>query len=229
MTKQSRAVQGEGDPVFDSPPPLRTAANIHPGLLAPEVVLLSTLSLDIANARKHPDRNLDAIKSSLVTFGQRKPIVVRRSSREVIAGNGTLAAARSLAWDSLAVVWVDDDTTLATAFGIADNKTAELAEWDENILGTLLAGLSDTPIDMTTLGFSDAEISELIAKLDPPMLKPASEEFGDRHPVSFVTTGEQADVIKNALDLVRRNNEGKSMDDGRCLLLLSLHYLDTQG
>lgn len=52
--------------------------NIHPGLLAPQVVDCSSLVLDPANARKHPDRNLESIKGSLSQFGQRKPLIVRR-------------------------------------------------------------------------------------------------------------------------------------------------------
>jgi hypothetical protein len=59
-----------------------------------ERVEVSTLLNDPANVRKHNERNLESIKASLARFGQQKPIVVGRDG-VVIAGNGTLAAARS--------------------------------------------------------------------------------------------------------------------------------------
>ncbi len=96
------------------------------------------LTLDSANARKHGGPNLEAIKGSLATYGQRKPIVARRGTGTVIAGNGTLEAARALGWTHLAVVFTDDDALTAAGFAIADNRTAELAEWDTEVLDRLL-------------------------------------------------------------------------------------------
>lgn len=58
---------------------------------------VADLALDPANARKHSDKNLAAIKASLTRFGQQKPIVID-SSGVVRAGNGTLAAAKALGW-----------------------------------------------------------------------------------------------------------------------------------
>ena len=65
-----------------------------------ETANLSDLAIDPANVRKHDDRNLAAIKSSLSRFGQQKPIVIRPDG-SVVAGNGTLAAAQSLGWETL--------------------------------------------------------------------------------------------------------------------------------
>ena len=55
---------------------------------------LSEFTPDPANARRHPDRNLEAIRGSLARFGQRKPIVTRpvNGTLVVVAGNGTLEA-----------------------------------------------------------------------------------------------------------------------------------------
>lgn len=153
------------DNAADEAPDIPPVERIDPALesLAVDV---AALVLDPANARTHDGRNLDAIKGSLALFGQRKPIVVRRHGNVVIAGNGTLTAARSLGWKRIAAVVVDDDAAMATAYGIADNRTAELAKWDEEILGTLLGGLQDTPIKMEHLGFNVNEQRELISALD---------------------------------------------------------------
>jgi DNA modification methylase len=102
-------------------------------------VLCTDLSLDPANARRHPDPNLEAIKASLRVYRQRKPVVVNRRTGTIEAGNGTLQAALALGWTHLAVVYVDDDPMTAAGFSIADNRTAELAEWDIAALDKLLA------------------------------------------------------------------------------------------
>ena len=106
--------------------------------LRPLAVPCSDLLLDPANARRHPEPNLEAIKGSLRVYGQRKPVVVNRRTGTIEAGNGTLQAALALGWSHLAVVYVDDDPTTAAGFSIADNRTAELAEWDREALDKLL-------------------------------------------------------------------------------------------
>ena len=106
--------------------------------LRPLAVPCAELVLDPANARRHPELNLDAIKGSLRVYGQRKPVVVNRRTGIIEAGNGTLEAALELGWSHLAAVYVDDDPMTAAGFSIADNRTAELAEWDRAALDKLL-------------------------------------------------------------------------------------------
>jgi len=161
----------------DGAPDIPPAENINPALASLSVPV-SKLAADPANARKHDQRNLDAIKGSLSLFGQRKPIVVRRQGMVVIAGNGTLAAAKELCWQNIAAVIVNDDATTATAYGIADNRTAELAAWNDKILGTLLGGLRDTPIKMENVGFTEQEQINLIGLVDPAAMPDLSS--GDR-------------------------------------------------
>lgn len=98
-----------------------------------ETVPISSLMLDPANARRHPTKNLEALKASLARFGQQKPVVVDARGR-VIAGNGTLTAARALGWSEIRVVRTALEGAEAAAFGVADNRTAELAEWDDDAL-----------------------------------------------------------------------------------------------
>lgn len=124
-------------------------------------VPVADLTMDPANARLHPERNLAAIAASLHRFGQRKPIVVQRSGMIVRAGNGTLEAARSLGWSHVAALVVDEADIEATAFAIADNRTAELAEWDKDVLGALLNGLPDDAA--AAAGFTRDEIDDLLS------------------------------------------------------------------
>ena len=124
-----------------------------------ETVPIDSLSPDPANARKHDERNLAAIRDSLRAFGQQKPIVV--DQREVvIAGNGTLEAAKRLGWSEIAIVRTTLDQTQATAFGIADNRTAELAEWDDEVLRSLLDSMDDETRDL--LAFDQKELDAML-------------------------------------------------------------------
>ena len=119
---------------------------------------------DPANVRKHDQRNIDAIKASLTRFGQQKPIVVNTNG-VVIAGNGTLSAARDLGWKDISTVETELDGVDATAYAIADNRTAELAIWDEDALAQTLASLqNDESIDELVSGFNEQEIENLIGK-----------------------------------------------------------------
>ena len=137
-------------------------------------VSIDTLTLDPANARKHGTKNLDAIKASLHAFGQRKPIVVQRKGMIVRAGNGTLEAAKALGWSHLAAVIIDEDNATASQFAIADNRTAELAEWDDETLASLLDVME--PADREALAFDEDDMRELIDGLDPSQPEVVEDE-----------------------------------------------------
>ena len=119
-----------------------------------QVVPIGALEVDQRNARKHGRRNLDAIKASLSQFGQRRPLVVMHDMT-VIAGNGTLVAARDLGWSEVAITIVPADWTAdqAKAYALADNRTAELAEWDDVVLADMLAELDAGGWDLNSIGF----------------------------------------------------------------------------
>jgi len=127
-----------------------------------ETVPIDSLSFDPANVRKHGERNLATIKASLLRFGQQKPIVVDANG-VVRAGNGTLAAAKALGWKDIAVVRSTLAGSEATAYAIADNRTAELAEWDEDALAETLSALQcEDEALLDAAGFDSAELSKMI-------------------------------------------------------------------
>lgn len=125
---------------------------------------IGEMTLDPKNARKHNATNHAAILAALRRHGQRKPIVARKGTSPllVVAGNGTLAAARELGWRYIAVTVQAMDDPTAADYGIVDNRTAELAEWDEAMLTTVLRDLRDAEADMDGLGFTDKELEELL-------------------------------------------------------------------
>lgn len=143
----------------------------------------ATVTLDVLNARAHPTRNLSTIKRSLQQFGQTKPIVLSRDGI-VLAGNGTVLAARELGWSELAAVQVPLDGEQARAYAIADNRAAELAEWDYETLAGLMKDLDHKDL----LGWSNEEIDDVLGALVAD--DPAAEEEPAEPTVDPVWPGE---------------------------------------
>ena len=146
---------------------------------------------DPENVRLHNKKNLDAIKNSLIRFGQQKPVVVDKDNK-VVAGNGTLAAAKDLGWDQLEVVYTDLNDSESVAFAIADNRTAELAEWDR---GTLAKMFKDK--DVGEVGFSRREIEQMVARMEevtaPAPERQITAELFERHDYLVVVFENQMD------------------------------------
>lgn len=136
-----------------------------------KAVKIGSISQDPANVRKHSERNLEAIKASLRKFGQQKPIVIDTKGI-ILAGNGTYEAARSLGWETILAVETDLIGSDATAYAIADNRTAELAEWDDTALAETLRALQSEEYDIEAAGFLDQEIDDLITRLGNEQLVP---------------------------------------------------------
>lgn len=104
---------------------------------------IDELKFDPQNARLHNERNIKSIMQSLEEFGQHAPLVVRTPDNIVVVGNGRLEAMRRLGWDTAWVVFVDDDDEQAIRCSLMDNRTAELADWDDSILEAILTDYED--------------------------------------------------------------------------------------
>lgn len=120
----------------------------------PETVAIERLHEDPRNARAHPPRNMAAIKASLERYGQQKDVVASRDGT-VLAGNGVLRAAKELGWTTLSVCWTDLEGPEARAFALADNRTAELSEWDPGKLAGAIAGAD--PRALAAMGWTPEE------------------------------------------------------------------------
>jgi DNA modification methylase len=123
-----------------------------------EQLPIDKLQFDPANARKHSDANIAAIVESLRAFGQRKPIVVT-AENVIVAGNGTVEAARLLGLTDVDVVRVPKSWSAdqVKAFALADNRTAELAEWNPEVLSAQLLELDEAGFDIEALGFESVK------------------------------------------------------------------------
>ena len=114
------------------------------------------------NPRQNDDAG-EAVAESIRRFGFRQPIVVDADG-VIVAGHTCFRAAQRL---GLATVPVHVATDLTPdevrAYRLADNKTAELASWDDAMLSIELDALRGAGIDWTLLGFDEEELAKLLA------------------------------------------------------------------
>jgi len=127
-----------------------------------ETLQIKDLTPDPQNARQHDDKNLKAIQGSLKEFGQRKPIVITEAG-VIVAGNGTVEAAKRLGWLKIDCVRVPGDWTpeQTKAFALADNRTAELAAWTPEVLAAQLVELEAAGFEIEEFGFEKIEPEEI--------------------------------------------------------------------
>lgn len=173
-----------------------------------DMVPIASLKADPRNARLHSEKNLDAIRASLGRFGQTKPVVLDADGA-IIAGNGTLAAATALGWSELWVSRTDLRGAEARAYALADNRSAELAEWDVDELNRTIDELESASIDLGDVGFTDDELAALVdgdfeaahgfTPVAPKQEQPPAEETITpqfKVIITCATEKQQADVIR---------------------------------
>ena len=117
---------------------------------------------DPANARKHGDVNLKSIETSLRLYGQVEPLVVQRSTMKVIGGNGRLKVMRKLGWTEVDIADTEIDNAGAAALGIVLNRTAELAEWNNDVLDSVLREIDTGDEELQALLSQLAEDEKLV-------------------------------------------------------------------
>lgn len=164
----SKSLRDPGTAASFAPPPL---LNAH-------LLPIADLRPYGRNTRRHSDRQLDLIAQSIRSFGFVNPVLIDRD-RTIVAGHGRYEAAKRLGLAEVPVVFLDHLTPAEVkAYRIADNRLAELSDWNEDLLrleiGDLvemeLAGDLDFEVNLT--GFSTPEIDIL---LDPVTAKPKAE------------------------------------------------------
>lgn len=118
------------------------------------------------NARTHDDGQVSQIAGSIAEFGFVNPILVG-DDNVIIAGHGRLMAAQQLGLETVPVIVLRHLTEAQRrALVIADNKIAENAGWNEELLKLELGDLQDLGFDLDVIGFSDEELDELLGLED---------------------------------------------------------------
>jgi len=133
-----------------------------------EYTPVSDLKLRSTNPRTHSKKQIRQIADSIKQFGFNNPILVDQDGT-IVAGQGRVEAARLLGIETVPTIRLEDLTEAEIrAYVIADNKLAENAGWDRELLAIELQGLIEVEVDfdVTITGFEMAEIDILIGELD---------------------------------------------------------------
>ena len=148
---------------------------------------LDAIELDPNNAREHDEANRDAIKASLETFGAGRSIVLDGDG-VVRAGNGTVEAAIEAGFEQVLVVepepgqlvavrrpdWTEQQ---AKGYGIADNRTAELAKWNVATLQSVIDSIPE--VDPGAMGFDVKQLEDLFKDVTQPKGDPSLAGAGE--------------------------------------------------
>lgn len=132
----------------------------------PDIINKQYAYADPADLIPHPENprvgDVAAIAESIEANGFYGALVVQRSTGHVLVGNHRLAAAVELGLDRVPVVWADVDDDRARRILLADNKSADLAYYDDESLASVLASFDD---DLLGTLYSDADL-DVLAALD---------------------------------------------------------------
>lgn len=129
---------------------------------------IAALKLDQENPRSHTPKQIRRLAASIESLGFNHPILVDREFR-VIAGHGRLLACQELDWAEVPTIVIDHlSETQRRAFMIADNRLAENAGWDDQVLARQLKHLCLTELDFSieATGLEIAEVELRVASLD---------------------------------------------------------------
>ena len=140
------------------------------------------------NARTHSEAQVALIAGSIREFGFTNPILVD-GENGIIAGHGRVMAARQLGMTAVPVIELAHlSAAQKRAYILADNRLAEAAGWDAQLLALEVADLSDLGIDLMSLGFEARELDDL---LRGDMADPREEEVP---PVPMVPVSRLGDL-----------------------------------
>jgi hypothetical protein len=155
----------------------------------------------------HPDNprkgNLDAVVESIQSNGFYGSLVVQKSTRHILVGNHRWEALSILGYTEVPVTFMDVDDGTATKILLADNRTADLATYDDEALVAMLCALVETD-DLDGSGYSENELDDLLASLieDTESLAPddpgqtLAEKYKDS-PISDLVPGGEGFVVTN--------------------------------
>ncbi|THD43466.1 MAG: site-specific DNA-methyltransferase [Bradyrhizobium sp.] len=168
--------------------PTTTSSPVAPRAPSPALTVtylpLDQLAPDPANARRHSAKQVRLIAASIEAFGFNVPVLIDAEGR-IMAGHGRIMAAKRLGWREVPVIRLEHlSDAQRRAFMIADNRLAEVATWDDQLLAEQLQALSKVELafDIETIGFDMGEIDLRIESLEaraktasvpePPLVEP---------------------------------------------------------
>lgn len=190
------------------------------GKLAPqkiETVPIGTLKHHPKNPRKG---DVKSITESIEHNGFYGVVVAQKSTGYVLAGNHRMMAAKAAGLNSIPVAYVDVDDATALKILLADNRTNDLATYDNKELAELLADVSNT-IGLDGTGFDEAFLDGLIGELsNTPTIAEAfgnlcQDETREIQQMAFVLHDSQIEVVKRALEIALKTHSDSDVNQNK--------------
>ena len=128
------------------------------------------------NPRKH-EEDIASLVRSVEHFGWTNPILAQERTYRIIAGHGRLEAAKRAGMKTVPVIFLELNDADAAAYTVADNKLAELSEWDMPKLKDALAELSGSGFELALTGFDEEELAQMLAVEAEMAEREDAEEF----------------------------------------------------
>ena len=127
--------------------------------------------VDINSVETHPKNvrqgDIGAISESLKAHGQYRPIVVDKRTNRILAGNHTWKAAKALGWQQINAGFIETkDEDEALRILLADNRTTDLATYDDTGLAELLKQIAETDTGLLGTMFDGDDLDDLLFKLE---------------------------------------------------------------
>lgn len=180
-------------------------------------VTLEKLIPYVNNAKIHSDEQVTKIASSIREFGFLSPVLIDRNFN-IIAGHGRVMAAKKLNMETVPCVFIEGlSENQRKAYILADNRLAELASWDMNLVGLEIGELEYEGFDIDLVGFDNMDITGDDFGTDfvlPDGDKP------DVYQMTFTLRKQQKDLIEEALKTVKEDIDetfGNTNQNGNAL------------
>jgi ParB-like chromosome segregation protein Spo0J len=128
---------------------------------------------------RHNEHAVDAVARSIKKFGWRQPVVVDKDG-VIVAGETRWKAGKKLGLKTVPVhVAADLTPELAKAYRIADNRMAELSQWNYDALSSELGDLGKGGFDMSVLGWGDKDLAVMIGDGNDKPPEGGGQEFDE--------------------------------------------------
>src|ERR1700722_9451068 len=141
-----------------------------------EFVPVDQLTPYPGNARKHSRKQIREVANSIERFGFTNPVLIDDSG-QIIAGHGRVEAAKLLGMESVPTLRLSHLSAAdKRAYIIADNRVAEKAGWDRELLSIELQALIDIDFDIELTGFETSAVDIILEDAEEAKGKPVGIE-----------------------------------------------------
>ena len=157
---------------------------------------------DIIPYERNPRKNdsaVDAVANSIKEFGFKVPVVIDKDG-VIVCGHTRVKAAKKLKLEEIPCIMADDlDEEQIKAFRLADNKTSELSEWDNELLALEMEDIFN--IDMSEFGFEmDEDDSSTSNPYTDAVKIPQYEPSGEPTPIEMLVDKAKTDFLLEEIE-----------------------------